>query len=556
MAKRMTRLLFPEKAAERALVAVLAGMVAFASAETFDLATATVADVNRAFDAGALDSEKLVSLYLARIDAYEDRGPKINCLVSLNSDALETARALDRERAQQGPRSLLHGIPVVLKDNIDTYDMPTTGGSFLLEGWTPSNDAHLVKRLREAGAIILAKTNLDDFATRGTGYSSVAGQTRNPHNPDFSPAGSSGGSGACAAAWFAQIAVGTDTGGSLRSPASVGGLVGVKASRGLIPRRGLIPTCYSFDYAGPMARSVYDAAAALGAMSGFDKHDRDATSGMGHFHSDYTPFLRTDALRGARIGVVRHAGGVDQEVDGVFARAVKALEAQGAVVIDPIVLPEVLTNGWRVKIMGQVCDSEKPYYFDEYLSTLPNTLPGSFAELARAGAAVRNPVNGRGAFPKVYERFESRVAGGSPRDSLAYLSMRQHGVGLIRLAILGVFEAHALDAIVYTTRSHPPHLIEENEPFVGRIDRSHYAPGPEGERSGVNLRNIANIAGLPDVVVPAGWSAADMPISISFLGPAFSEVSLLSMAYAFEQATRQAKPAQATPRLMGEIIHY
>ena len=413
-----------------------------------------------------------------------------------------------------------------------------------------------MRRLRAAGAIILGKTNLDDFATRGTGYSSVAGQTRNPHDPRYSPAGSSGGSGACAAAWFAQITVGTDTGGSLRSPASVNGLVGLKPSRGLVSRAGIIPTCYSFDAAGPMARSVFDVAAGLGGMSGYDRNDPAARDGLGHFYRDYTHFLSADALRGARIGIVRHASGVDADVDRVFERAVAELEAQGAVLVDPVAYPEHLLNDWRVEIMGGVCDTEKPTYFDRYLRALSPDFPQSFAALTEAGLAVRQPVDGRGAFPTVYERFQTRTGDVPEQASLTYRAFREHGVGLIRLAILGVFEHHALDAIVYATRARPPHLIEADEPFVGRVDRSHYAPGPEGENRGVYLRNIANIAGLPDIVVPAGWSEAGMPISVSFLGPAFSEPLLLAYAHAYEQASRQARPARATPRLPGEVFEY
>ncbi|MEJ1963671.1 MAG: amidase family protein [Gammaproteobacteria bacterium] len=235
-----------------------------ARAATFDLSRATLADVQAAFASGALTSEKLVGLYQARIAAYDERGPVIKAIIALNANALAEARALDAERKAKGPRGPLHGVPVVLKDNIDTAEMPTTGGSFVLAGSQPRVDAPIVRRLREAGAIILAKVNLDDFAAGGAGFSSVLGQTRNPYDPRFTPLGSSGGSGAALAAWFTPLAVGTDTGGSLRSPASVSGIYGLKPTTGLLSRDGIIPTCYSYDAAGPMARNVYDLAAMLG----------------------------------------------------------------------------------------------------------------------------------------------------------------------------------------------------------------------------------------------------------------------------------------------------
>jgi amidase len=545
------------KIAASALALALACGTASARTVEFDLATATIADINAAFDAGVLTSEKLISMYLARIEAYDKQGPNINCVISLNPNALEEARALDRERATKGPRSPLHGIPVMFKDNIDTVDMPTTGGSFVLAGAMTPDDAILVKRLRDAGAIIFAKVNLDDFATMGSGYSSILGQTRNPLNPEYSPAGSSGGSGACIAAWFAPLSLGTDTGGSLRSPASVGGLVGLKGTRGLISRAGLIPTCYSFDYAGPIGRNVYDVAASLGIMAGYDPKDPDSQASLGLTLNDYTKALDKNALRGARIGIVRAGSGVDPQVDRVLEEAIAVLRAQGAEVVDPVKYPVQVVSRWRQYIMSKVCETENSIYFAEYFAKLDPKYPRTMAELADRGLAVKEPVDGAGAYPRVYEWLKGRSVGGPPMDSLAYRSMREYGVKMIQAGVMGVFEQHNLDAIVYTTRPWAPHKIEIDEPFKGRVNVPPRPPErPDDDPIGVGLTSIGNITGFPDLVVPAGLSDDGMPISISFVGPAFSEAKLLAYGYAFEQANNLRLVAKYTPRLRGERFGY
>src|SRR4029077_9801475 len=242
------------------------------TARTIDLDAATIADIDAAFNAGTLTSERLVQLCLARISAYDRQGPSLHAVLTLNPKALETARALDAERKAKGPRSPLHGIPVVLKDNYDTFDLPTTGGSVLLEGSIPSHDAFLVKKLREAGAIILAKVNMSEFASAGT-YSSLGGQSLNPHDLTRSPSGSSGGTGVAIAAGYAALGMGTDTGGSIRGPSTSNGIVGLKPTHGLLSRSGIIPLSLTFDTGGPMARSVYDVAVSLGLMTGVDAAD-------------------------------------------------------------------------------------------------------------------------------------------------------------------------------------------------------------------------------------------------------------------------------------------
>src|SRR6185503_3444117 len=275
-------------------------MVALAPvfAKPIDVDAATIAQINAAFDAGTLTAEALVQMCLARIAAYDRQGPALHAVMALNPKALETARALDAERKAKGRRSPLHGIPVVLKDNYDTFDMPTTGGSVLLEGSIPSKDAFVVKKLRDAGAIILAKVNMSEFASGGT-YSSLGGQSLNPHDLTRGPSGSSGGTGVAIAAAYAPLGTGTDTGGSIRGPATTNGIAALKPTHGLLSRSGIIPLALSFDTGGPMARSVYDVAAALGVMTGLDPADAATAKSDGKFLPDYTKDLRVDALRGA-----------------------------------------------------------------------------------------------------------------------------------------------------------------------------------------------------------------------------------------------------------------
>src|SRR3954466_12757200 len=293
----------------------------------------TIADINRAFDRGALTAERLVQLCLARIEAYDRKGPSLHAVIALNPKALDTARALDAERKTKGPRSPLHGIPVVLKDNYNTFDLPTTGGSVLLEGSIPPDDAFVVKKLRAAGAIVLAKVSLSEFASGGA-YSSLGGQTLNPHDLTRSPSGSSGGTGAAIAAAYAPLGFGTDTGGAIRGPATSNGIVGLKPTHGLVSRTGIIPLALSFDTGGPMARSVYDVAIALGIMTGVDASDPATSKSEGHTRADYTQELRADALKGARIGLARDFLGGDPDVDWVVEASVDAMQKAGAVVVD------------------------------------------------------------------------------------------------------------------------------------------------------------------------------------------------------------------------------
>ena len=301
-------------------------MAARASAQPLELDSATIQQLAAAMDAGTLTSERLVQLSLARIEAYDEKGPKLNAILTLNPKALEVARALDAERKAKGKRSPLHGIPIVLKDNFDTADLPTTGGSILLEGSIPPDDAYVVKKLRDAGAVILAKVNLSEFASGGA-FSSLGGQTHNPHDPLRTPSGSSGGTGASIAAGYATLGLGTDTGGSVRGPSTSNGVVGLKPTHGLLSRDGIIPLALSFDTGGPLARNVADIAVALGIMTGVDPADAATKKSDGKFETDYTKYLNAGALKGARIGIARDFMGQDPEVDWVIEASLAAIAA-------------------------------------------------------------------------------------------------------------------------------------------------------------------------------------------------------------------------------------
>lgn len=512
-------------------------------AEHFDLSNTSIADIYSAIDAGALTGERLMELYLARIAAYDKSGPEINAIISLNPHALEEARALDLERKNKGPRSLLHGIPVVLKDNINSVGLPCTGGSIFLKGNIPASDAFIVRRLREAGAIILAKVNLGDFASDGTGRSSIGGQTRNPHNPSFTPAGSSGGTGAAVGAWFAPLGLGTDTGGSLRSPTSVNGLAGLKPTTGLLSRGGNIPTCLCFDSPGPMARTVYDVALSLGYMTGVDETDPATIASNGFLQRDYTQFLKKDALKGARLGVIRDVKGLDPEFDAIFENALRELQAAGAILIDPVNYPPHVL-GARAGIVKVVCDTEVPEQFDLYYASLGKDFPHSLAELVRrSDEYLTNRTDKSAPFPKIYGQYKARLNGYPPRTSLAYRSAKEHGIAMVRDAVMGMLESNRIDALVYCTRSAPPEKVGVE-------------PTPSAKGTIFSVRDIANITGFPDMIVPAGVTGDDIPATISFVGPAFSEPRLLGYAYAYEQATKHRTIAKATPPLPGESFDY
>jgi amidase len=535
------------------LFLISVALVPTARAASLDLTTATIADVQAAFKAG-LTSEKLTAAYLARIAAYDKQGPQINSVITLNPKALDEARARDAERRTGTAFGPLHGIAVVLKDNIDTLDLPTTGGSQLLEGSIPPDDAFIVKKLRAAGAVIVAKVNLSEWAGSGgsatgaptnivkaarvpNGFSSAGGQTRNPHDPTRGPAGSSGGTGAALAAGFAQFGLGTDTGGSIRGPSSANGIAGLKPTRGLMSRDGVIPLGLSYDTAGPMARSVYDVAAALGAMTGVDSADTATAPSEGKFKTDYTQFLKIGSLKGARIGIARDFMGQDPETDRVIEESIATLQRLGAVLVDPVRYPDFLRKG-RQDIYNLVVRAEFKSDLTTYLKTTRAGYPKSFDDVV----ALSND-------PRTHYRSPGKAAGlkwsASPEVSFAiddpvYLATRNHVLPAVRATIDAIMAKHGLDAIVYPTSPKPATLIDP----------------PEDTPRGDSPTSYANFTGYPDVIVPAGMTKDGLPVTLSFFGPAWSEPKLLAYGYDFEQATKARVLPKHTPALPSDAVIY
>ena len=362
-----------------------------AYAATLNIETATIADLDAAYATGKLTSAKVVDAYLKRISAYDKQGPDIHSVITLNPKAMAEAKALDAERKAGKVRGPLHGIPIVLKDNFDTFDLPTTAGSQLLEGSMPPDDAFVVKKLRDAGAIILAKVNLSEFAGSGgsvsgapeaiaklgrvpNGSSSAGGQTLNQHDLTRGPSGSSGGTGASIAAAFAQFGLGTDTGGSIRGPSSANGIVGLKPTHGLLSRDGIVPLGLSFDTGGPMARSVSDIAVSLGVMTGVDFADVATMKSVGQFESDYTKYLKAGSLKGARIGIARDFLGKDAGTDKVVESAIATLKKLGADVVDPIKFPDYLLQ-YRQGVYNLVVSAEFKADIEKYLATTKPNYP-------------------------------------------------------------------------------------------------------------------------------------------------------------------------------------
>src|SRR5437867_3798428 len=518
-------------------VALLLWNVCAASAKDIDLDAATIADLNAAFNAGTLTSEKLVQLCIARIQAYDREGPSLHAVVTLNPKAIETARALDAERKAKGPRSPLHGIPLVLKDNYDTFDMPTTGGSVLLEGSIPPHDAFLVKKLRDAGGIILAKVNMSEFASAGA-YSSLGGQSRNPHDLSRSPAGSSGGTGVAIAAGYAPLGMGTDTGGSIRGPSTANGIVGLKPTHGLLSRDGIIPLALSFDTGGPMARSVYDVAVVLGVMTGVDAADPATKKSEGRFETDYTKYLRADQLKGARLGIARDFLGQDPDVDWIVDAALDAMRREGATIID------VRFPKWLLDAKGEFYNAirypEFAAQIAQYLATIGPSYPKNVDQLIERAMRI-NAMRPDGAGPNPSRwGVLKREAGSGTLDDYRYTAVRDHALPMMRAIVEGILTSQKLDAIVYPTASRRPALI---------------AAPPEVAGGGVgSAANIANLTGFPDLIVPAGFTGDDLPVGLSFFGSAFSEPKLLALGYSFEQATRARRLPVHTPKLRDEAI--
>jgi amidase len=489
----------------------------------------TISQLQEAMRAGQQTARGLTEHYLDRIESLDRQGPALNAVIELNPDAREIAESLDRERRTSGPRGPLHGIPILLKDNIDTGDrMMTTAGSLALVGSFAQQDAFLVQRLRQAGAIILGKTNLSEWAnfrsSRSTsGWSSRGGQTRNPYALDRNPSGSSSGSAVAVAANLCAAAVGTETDGSIISPSQANGIVGIKPTLGLVSRSGIIPIAHSQDTAGPMARTVADAALLLGAMAGTDPRDPATAEGRERPHLDYTDFLRTGSLAGARVGVARSFFGFDRRVDEIMEQCIAEIAWLGAEIVDPA----------NIETAGSFRDTEKEVLLHEFKSDLNGYL---------AGLGSDAPVHSLDQVIDFNERYASRVMPyfgqetmiraqmKGPLDSEAYRKALEANRRLARTeGIDATLAAYRLDAIV--------------APSGGPAPLTDWVLG---DRHGGGSSSPAAVAGYPAITVPAGYIFG-LPVGISFIGGPYQEPTLIRLAYAFEQATRVRRPPQFLP---------
>ena len=489
----------------------------------------TIGDLADGMKSGRYTARSIAESFTAQIEAIDRHGPILRSVIELNPDALSIADELDRERKEKGPRGPLHGIPVLIKDNIATSDrMETTAGSLALVGSKPPADAFLVRRLRRAGAIILGKTNLSEWANirsnhSTSGWSGRGGLTKNPYALDRNTSGSSSGSGAAVTANLCTVAVGTETDGSIVSPSSINGIVGIKPTVGLVSRTGIIPISHSQDTAGPMARTVRDAAILLGALAGADDEDGGTGESRGKAPADYTANLNPQGLKGARIGIVRKYFGFLDKVDVVVNGALEVLKAQGAVLVDPA----------DIETIGKFDDTENMVLLYELKADLN-------AYLARLGPAAPvhtlkeiieyNERNRRSEMPYfAQETFLKAEAKGSLSEK-EYLDALEADRRLSRKeGIDAVMDKFNLDALVAPTDG--PAWVTDF------IDGDHYIGGSS---------TAAAVAGYPSVTVPAGF-VFGLPVGISFFGRAWSEPTLIRLAYAYEQATRNRKGPKFLP---------
>jgi amidase len=496
-----------------------------AGTERFDLEEATISALQADMRAGRLTGRQLVELYLERIEKLDRQGPQLRSVIETNPDALSQADDLDRERKVKGHRGPLHGIPVLLKDNIDTADrMTTTAGSLALEGSVARADAAVAARLRDAGAVFLGKANMSEWANirsthSSSGWSARGGQCRNPYVLDRNPCGSSSGSAVAVSANLGAVAVGTETDGSIVCPAGANGIVGLKPTVGLVSRTGIIPISHTQDTAGPLCRSVADAAALLGAMKGQDHRDPATASSPRHSHADYTRFLDPAGLRGARVGVARAKFfGYSGVTDRLAETALEVLRREGAVLVDPADIPRV----------GEYDDAELEVLLYELKADL-----NSYLQRLRPGSAVRtlqdvikfNERHREREMPYFGQELFLQAQEKGPLTSPAYIKARSKCHRFSRaLGIDAVMAKHRLDLLVAPTGNPAwPTDLVNGDHFTG------------------SSSTPAAVAGYPSISVPMGF-VYGLPVNLSFFGRAWSEPTLIRAAYAYEQATKHRRP--------------
>jgi amidase len=493
--------------------------------KTFVLEEATVETIHAAFAARTLTCTALVKNYLARIEAYDKQGPALRAIITVNPAALDIAAKLDKQyndsKGRVGP---LHCIPVILKDNYNTFDMPTSGGNVAMKNSAPTADAFTVDKMRKAGALILAKANLQEFARGGVSISSLGGQVLNPYDLTRTPGGSSGGTGAAIAANFAVLGLGSDTGQSVRSPASANNLVGVRPTRGLVSRAGVIPNSYTQDELGPITRTVKDAARLLDVMVGYDPKDPITAFGVGKPPASYAAGLKANALKGAHIGVMTNLYGKDErhaEVNKVMDQVVETMRARGAIIIRfalPLydtLAPVIATSQWEARTV-----------MDKY-----------FADLGNAGpvTSFRQLVDTKSASPDIQKQLEAEIAVEDGMNNPTYKD-RTLSRDKLRLSVASKMAELKLDAILYPLQKI---LVVP----AGQADQP--------ERNGT----LSNGTGMPAVTFPGGFSTPTataplgVPVGAELLGRDYSEPLLLSLAYSFEQTAKTRKAPLSTPAL-------
>jgi amidase len=497
----------------------------------FELDEITISELQDGMKSGKFTARSLVEKYSARIDEIDKRGPAVNAMIEPNPDAFAIADALDQERKAKGPRGPLHGIPVLIKDNIDTADrMMTTAGSLALVGSKPPRDSFVAQRLRAAGAVILGKTNLSEWANirsshSTSGWSGRGGLTKNPYALDRNACGSSSGTGAGISANLAAVGIGTETDGSIVCPSSSNGLAGIKPTVGLVSRSGIIPISHSQDGAGPMCRTVRDAAILLGVLTGVDTEDAATAASAGKSQTDYAQYCDPNGLKGARIGVARKYFGFNDAVDALMEEALDVIKRQGATLVDPA----------DIETLGKFDDSELLVFMYELKADLNAYLArlGPSAPLRTLKGIIEfNDHNRQKEMPYFGQDLFVKAEGKGPLTEKAYLDALAKNHQLARIeGIDAIMDKHHLDALVAPTGG-PAWLTD-------LINGDHSAGGSS---------NAAAVAGYPNINVNAG-SIFGLPVGISFFGRAWSEPSLIKLAYSFEQATK----ARQAPRFLASV---
>ncbi|HXD22437.1 MAG TPA: amidase family protein [Gemmatimonadaceae bacterium] len=491
----------------------------------FKIEETTIAAVHAAFKARTLTCHKLVAAYLARIAKYDKQGPAINALVTINPDALAVADSLDKRYKAEGPVGPLHCIPMVVKDNYETKDLQTTAGSLALKGWIPLQDATFVTRIRAAGAIVLAKSNMAEwaFSPYETVSAILPGYSKNPYALDRVTAGSSGGTAAAMAANEGEVGLGTDTGNSIRGPSSHNDLVGIRSTMGLTSRAGVVPLANSSDIAGPMARTVADAVEVFNVVAGEDPADPVTAASRGHREDDYRKFVVPGGLKGARIGVLHQAyehadrdgrPTQDSEVVAVFDNAVKDLQRAGATIIDPAAVDPAAMRG------GGNCPVFK-YDLQRYFAARGQNAPVK---------SIDDILRSRAYHPSVQLKLQTENADTIPPEDNPGCKAREASRERLRVAVTALMDSLHLDALVYPTWSNPPRLI-----------------GDLNTPAGDNSQIFSPSTGFPAITVPMGYTRGGrLPAGMTFFGRAWSEGRLITLAYGYEQATHHRHPPAST----------